>query len=164
MSSWDDDDDDLSLDDLLGDDDDLSLDDDEELIMYGRDEEKIKSLRGSWEFHYAPTEVLKAVEAKIKHHQERLDWWTSEQEQAETKLKEKGFDYRENFRSGGSDVVIVGDPELAKRTKDCSSKVREHQEQIKTYESWVRALTTKVQRAPDTPLTLWMDDILFFGL
>ena len=132
--------------------------------MYGNNDEAKVSLRGSWDFKYTPTEVLKAVEVKIKHHNDRLDWWTSEQKQAETKLKEKGFDYRKNRHSGGSDVVIVGDPELAKRNADCSSKMREHQRQIKMYNAWVRALTIKVQREPDIPLTLWMNDIVFFGL
>ncbi len=137
---------------------------DKDLIMYGDNDETKVSLRDSWEFKYMPTEVLKAVEIKIKHHKDRLDWWTSEQKQAEIKLKEKGFDYRKNHRSGGSDVVIVGDPELAKRNADCSSKMREHQKQIKMYDSWERALAIKVKREPDIPLTLWMKDILFFGL
>ena len=126
--------------------------------------EEEKSLRDQWEFRYRPAEVLGAAQKMLVHHQERLIWWEKEMDKAENDLKEKGFEYRQEHRSMGSDLVIVGDPQLAKRVSDCKNMIKEHQKRINLYETWVRALQGKAEREPKTDLVLKIDDIVFFGM
>jgi hypothetical protein len=125
---------------------------------------EVTSLRNTWEFRYRPSEVLDAAQKRLAHHKERLDWWQKEMSMAEKELKEKGFEYREEHRSMGADLVIVGDPQLAKRVSDCRRKISEHQQSLNVHETWVRALRGKAEREPKTDLILKIEDVVFFGL
>ncbi len=128
------------------------------------DRSRARNLRNGWVFEYAPAEVLAAAEKKVQYHKERLAWWRDEASQAEQTLKDKGFEYRSRYHTGGTEVEIVGDPELARRVSDCKKKIIEHEGQQMVYETWVRALRAQTERAPDAPLNLKIADILFFGL
>jgi hypothetical protein len=127
-------------------------------------EQQITSLRESWDFVYETSQVLAAAQQRVAHHQGRMDWWSAELQTAETKLKEKGFEYREEHRSIGPGVVIVGDPQLASRVTECRRKMEEHSEKLRAYESWVRALSGKEKREHGGTLVLKIQDVEFFRL
>jgi hypothetical protein len=118
-------------------------------------------LRTHWEFDYSVELVLKAARDRVRYHRDRIAWWQQEMDQAEAKLKEKGFEYRRERHSLGEEVSIVGDPGLAKRVAECEEKIQGHRSELIVYEHWVRALETR--RAEDT-LALRIDDIVYFGL
>ncbi len=123
-----------------------------------------RSLRDAWEFRYRIAAVLEAANGKLAHHQGRMQWWEGELNKADAELKARGFEYRENRTSIGSDLVIVGDPELAKRVRDCRDKISEHRSWTRNYETWVRALAGRAEIDPKAELSLRIDDIVFFGL
>lgn len=131
---------------------------------YDDDDDKIMNLRASWTFSYKPAEVLDAAEKMAKHHGERIKWWQQEVVKAEDALKEKGFEYRERHNTMGSDIQIVGDPELARRVTECKDKIRRHTDEEMIYKTWIRALGGKAKRQPDSQLELKITDVLFFGL
>lgn len=128
------------------------------------DEVQVTTLRTTWDFTYATADVLAAAEQRVMHHKSRRDWWEQEMKAAEMKLKEKGFEYREEQQSLGAQVVIVGDPQLANRASHCRRKIDEHQRNAERYESWVRALAGREKRDRGSTLVLKIDDIDFFGL
>ena len=128
------------------------------------DDDRSTSLRQTWEFIYQVSEVAEAATRIAQYHAERTAWWETEGNTAEDYLNNKGFEYRERRHSLGEDVEIIGDPELAKRVSECKQKVREHKEQEKLYNTWVRALETVAERGKSHELKLTIDDIVFFGL
>ena len=123
-----------------------------------------RSLRDDWEFRYRPSEVLAAAQKRLTYHAGRLNWWQKQMSQAEKQLKRKGFEYREERHTMGSNLVIVGDPQLAKRTTDCKRKMKEHRQNVSLFETWVRVLRGKVKREPKNDLALKINDVVFFRL
>lgn len=122
------------------------------------------SKRQTWEFVYQASTVAQAAERRAKHHGARLAWWEAERKKSEEDLKKKGFEYRQRRYTGGEEIEIVGDPELAKRAADCKQKIRGHAEHRDSYAAWVRALKTVAKRGKSRELTLTIEDVLFFGL
>ena len=127
-------------------------------------EAKAGPVRQSWEFTYRAAEVLASTKKRVEHHRAREAWWMTEQDQAETALKAKGFEYRASQMSYDDRMVIVGDPQLAARAHECQDKVSEHRAKQREYGSWIRALEGKVTTEPDSTLTLRIEDVVFFGL
>lgn len=124
-----------------------------------------ETLRETWEFPYSPQALKEASEKRLEYHQQRLEWWENEREEAEGKLKDKGFEYREQQRSTlAKELVVVADPDLLKRVKECSDKVTQHERRIREYEAWIRAFTVKMEKEPGTDIPLKIKDILHFGL
>lgn len=122
------------------------------------------AMRETWDFHYKTAKVLEAAEKRAAHHKARYTWWKKELADAEKKLKDKGFEYRQQRRSLGDDLVIVGDPQLAARAAECGRKMEEHLDKRSAYESWVRALAGKAKAEPDGELVLKIEDVVYFGL
>jgi len=118
-------------------------------------------LRNQWAFDYSVGRVLNAARKQLQHQRDRIAWWQQEMDQAEAKLKEKGFEYRRHRHSLGEEVSIVGDPGLAKRVAECEDKIESHRLEAIVYEHWVRALET---RGTEDVLSLRIDDIVYFGL
>ena len=79
-------------------------------------------------------------------------------------LVAKGFEYRERRNSLGEELVVVGDPELANRVKECRNSVNRHKEKKHYFETWNRVLGSQLKRDPQSTLLLKYDDIKFFGL
>jgi hypothetical protein len=127
-------------------------------------DEQAGPVRESWEFVYRTTEVWAAAQERVAHHTARGSWWKSQLDQAEAALKEKGFEYRKSERSFDDSLVIIGDPQLATRAKECQSSITRHREKQQDYTAWVRALEGKARREPDSELTLRIEDVVFFGL
>jgi len=123
-----------------------------------------RTLRDVWDFDYKTADVCRAANKQKAHHGARFAWWKKESEAAEKRLKDKGFEYREEQYSGRADVVIVGDPQLVKRVTDCKRMMEDHHEQEELYGTWARALAGKVEQEPDSQLVLKLDDVVFFGL
>jgi len=124
----------------------------------------IDTLRSTWDFRYKTTQVLDAARARAAHHKERHEWWDREMKDAEKRLKEKGFEYRQEAYSRGTDMVIVGDPQLVNRVTECKRKMEEHWQHQALYEAWVRALDGKAKNEPNSDLVLKIEDVSFFGL
>ena len=120
--------------------------------------------RDNWEFQFTVAEVMKGVTKKIDHHSTRQAWWENELEQAEAGLKDRGFEYRERRNSAGEELVVVGDPELANRVKECSKSIRRHTDRRQDYETWHRVLASQQAKKDTVFLPLKYGDIEYFGL
>ena len=126
--------------------------------------EQSLSNREQWEFTFTARQVVAALDKKIEHHVSRLGWWENEMEQAEAGLVDKGFEYRPRRNSLGEELVVVGDPELANRFKQCKSSVIRHKENKQFFETWNRVLGSRVKQDSEATLLLKYDDVKFFGL
>ena len=100
--------------------------------------------RDNWEFQFTVAEVMTGVTKKIDHHSTRQAWWENELEQAEASEGR-----RERRNSVGEELVVVGDPELANRVKECSKSIRRHTDRRQDYETWHRVLASQ-QAKKDT--------------
>ena len=132
--------------------------------MYTESKEQNLKNREKWEFKFTVKEVTDALGKRIEHHNSRLAWWENEMDQAEAGLVDKGFEYRERRNSLGEELVVVGDPELANRVKECRNSVNRHKEKKHYFETWNRVLGSQLKRDPQSTLLLKYDDIKFFGL
>ena len=132
--------------------------------MYKESNESNLKNREKWEFTFTVKELTNALQNRVEHHNSRLAWWENEMEQAEAGLVDKGFEYRERRNSMGEELVVVGDPELANRVKECRNSINRHKGQKKYYETWNRVLGSQLKRDPQAALRLKYDDIEFFGL
>ena len=126
--------------------------------------EQSLSNREQWEFSFTAREVVVALDKRIEHHVSRLAWWESEMEQAEAGLVDKGFEYRERRLSGGDELIVVGDPELANRVKQCRNSLRRHKENKQFFETWNRVLGSRLKQDSEATLLMKYDDVKFFGL
>ena len=132
--------------------------------MYTESKEQNLKNREKWEFAFTVKEVTTALDKRIEHHNSRLAWWENEMEQAEAGLVDKGFEYRERRDSRGEQLVVVGDPELANRVKECRDSVNRHKDKKNYFETWNRVLGSQLKRDSQSTLLLKYDDIKFFGL
>ena len=132
--------------------------------MFTESKEQNLQNREKWEFSFTIEEVTGALNKRIEHHNSRLAWWENEMEQAEAGLVNKGFEYRERRNSAGQELVVVGDPELANRVKECRNSVNRHKDQKNYFETWNRVLGSQLKRDPKSTLLLKYDDVKFFGL
>ena len=133
-------------------------------VYRDREENDGSSKKEEWEFEYSLEKLLSAADKKSTHHADRLAWWENELEQAEAKLIDKGFEYRERRRTQERAVVIVGDPELAERVNECRNSINRHREHKKEYEMWMRILRLQIEQNEDGTLSLKIGDVEFFGL
>jgi hypothetical protein len=85
-------------------------------------------------------------------------------DQAEAGLVDKGFEYRERRQTGGAELIVVGDPELANRVRQCRNSVSRHKENKQFYETWNRVLGSRLKQDSEATLLLKYDDVKFFGL
>ena len=85
-------------------------------------------------------------------------------DQAEAGLVDKGFEYRERRQSGGAELIVVGDPELANRVRRCRSSISRHKEKKQFLETWNRVLGSRLNQDSEATLLMKYDDVKFFGL
>ena len=85
-------------------------------------------------------------------------------DQAEAGLVDKGFEYRERRNSLGEELVVVGDPELAKRVSECRNSIQRHKERKQEYETWQRVLDAQKRHDDTAELPLKYADVEYFGL
>ncbi len=133
-------------------------------MTYYDDKKEPDSLRQQWEFNYTVQTLADAAKKRMEYHDQRRQWWETESDQAEAALKAKGFEYRERQLTGGSDINIVGDPELAKRVHQCKQKIKEHNLSAYEYQTWMHALGAKYKMQPDATFPLKFDDVAYFDL
>jgi hypothetical protein len=126
--------------------------------------EQSLSNREQWEFTFTAREVVVALDKRIEHHTSRLAWWENEMDQAEAGLVDKGFEYRERHQTGYAELVVVGDPELANRVKQCRGSVNRHKEKKQFLETWNRVLGSRLKQDSEATLLMKYDDVKFFGL
>ena len=126
--------------------------------------DKEQTNRERWQFKFTVGEVLVGVAQKIEHHTCRLAWWENEMDQAEAGLVDKGFEYRERRNSLGEELVVVGDPELAKRVSECRNSIQRHKERKQEYETWQRVLDAQKRHDDTAELPLKYADVENFGL
>lgn len=132
-------------------------------------------MRDNWEFAFDIDTLIDAAIDKVDWHGNKLEYYKSETEKAEKDLRENGVEVREslnlrNTYSTQQNLNIVVDPQKQHHLEACQAKVREHQEKLHEYETWVRAFEAKKtgwwvsKTAKDRILNLTIDDIKFFGL
>lgn len=117
------------------------------------------SQRSHWHFLFSGKEVAEAAAKKATYHRERLEFWKLEADLAESKLREKGVEFRSYPVTGGEQLNVVLDTDLQKRLQECKSKVRDHETELRRYELWGVACARV-----HGELGLDCDDIEYFGL
>ncbi len=131
--------------------------------------------RVKWKFQFKADEVKAATEAKLVFHKERRDWWEKTKAEVMQKIKEGGVTIDEsivdmlgktgysnyqtlNVRAQNAGPQVRIDPELVQHLQEAHTKVDEHKEKMKLYQSWSEVLTAGGSQL----LTLDHEDYLFF--
>lgn len=113
-----------------------------------------------WTFQFSAGELHEATHARRVHHENRLEFWRSELEKADTALRARGVEFRDVPMTGGSRVDTVLDPQLAARVSECRSKVAEHTAKRVTFVRWEALFKRSAMRTFD----LTVGDVEFFDL
>jgi hypothetical protein len=114
--------------------------------------------RREWTFEKPASELVEAARERVNYHGERLDFWETEREKAESAINSAGFQVRSHAITGGERHEVVIDPTLAARLSECESKMAQHRARSDEYAQWYSALKTADARS----FVLDHDDWLFF--
>jgi hypothetical protein len=117
--------------------------------------------RRDWTFPFTSSEVRMACEAKFAYHMSRYEHWSDRVEALEAKLKNEGVEFREYQVTGGKQLDVVLDPQIAKELNEAKDKQRQHERSSKEYRAYLAGLS---KPPVDVLLRLTADDIVFFGL
>ncbi len=127
--------------------------------------ERMESLRDKWEFQYTADKLTEACKVKIKHHTERLDWWTNKQKEVKGIIQKEGIEIDESLVDDdfklsntyrGASVSIRND--LVDDLTETVSKIKEHRGKLLNYTGWEQVLASQGSKA----LMLTQSDWLYF--
>lgn len=130
--------------------------------MYDNDD---KSRRETWTFSIVVGVLLKAIDEKIAFHSERLEHWKQKQEEALILLRAEGIVLDSTLdlsrtTSYNNETVSIN-PKYRQALTDAQAKVKAHEDKLKDYERYERALKFL---SSDAVLECTIKDIEFFGL
>jgi hypothetical protein len=117
--------------------------------------------RNRWTVSVAVADLVKACEARMAYHRERLAFWTTANTEAEKELRTDGLTVKKFEVSGGSRIEAQVDPSLAKRVGECQSAKKRHQEAINRFGAFASFCALC---GADAKLDLNADDVLYFNL
>lgn len=124
-------------------------------------------MRHDWKFNHKVSVVLEqGAQAKVKHHQERFDFWLVKKQEVMARIKESGIDVKESLAGAeysniarGFQAQVVIDATMQRDLNECTGKIQEHNAKLNEYQSWAYVLANQPQ---DSMLELDHDDYLFF--
>ena len=126
--------------------------------------------RNEWKFTYTANDLAEAAKAKQLHHQERLTWWETKQEEVIDEVKSKGLEVTESLAMGyatsnaftggmrGAQLTVKSD--YQQKLNECHQKIRGHGERIKEYDGWVQMLSANQKESVSLDIEDWL---FFFG-
>ena len=121
--------------------------------------------RDQWVFELPSEQLAEAAEAKRKHHEARLAFWTDAQEKVMTDVREKGIGVETSLAHGSSTASMrYGMPEIVidatyqRKLHEASAKIEKHRMKVAEYDGWVQVLRANKGRM----YPLHADDYLFF--
>lgn len=117
-------------------------------------------IRDKIKFGYHCKNLLNAVDAKIRFHDERHSYWVSEHDKAIAEAKEKGFQVKTFEVTGGARAELQLEPSLANRINESLTKGNNHKMELERYMVWKRAFDLN----KECYVELDAQDIEYFGL
>ena len=124
--------------------------------------------RTLWRITLPALEVLDGASRKLDFHLDRMKVWEDAREATKVKIKERGVILDESvlaqsaealYSNSGRPPVAVIDNTLMKDLNEANSKIQEHKDKVRAFQSWVEFLTAA---KGDLELTL-SDYLYFFG-
>ena len=112
-------------------------------------------------FDFTVAQIGVACVSRLMHHEERLGVWCDALALAESDLRERGVEFRDQQVSGGARVDVILDPNRQRRVEECRGKVREHEHCLEGYRVTLLGLA---QQNPDATYPCTVDDIVWLGL
>lgn len=123
--------------------------------------------RTLWRITMPAADVFQGAQDKLAWHQERLSVWEKARETTITKIKSNGVVIDESVLNGipekssysnsGRNPSVMIDNELMSDLNETNSKIAEHKDKVRSFESWVQFLG----RA-EGELDLTLSDYLYF--
>ena len=125
--------------------------------------------RSLWRITMPAANIFQGAQDKLAWHQERLSIWEKARDTTIIKIKSDGVVIDESVLNGipekhlysksGRNPSVMIDNELMTDLNETNSKIAEHKDKVRSFESWVQFL----ERAEgDLDLTL-SDYLYFFG-
>jgi hypothetical protein len=118
-------------------------------------------LRKEWQFQANVEQLVRAVGERLDYHNQRIDYWTNEQNVSLEKLKEQGLEVTELEVTGGIRADVRFDAKLMERLNEAKAAIKRHKAKREEYEVWSRTFSREPE---ERSLNLNSDDIEFFGL
>lgn len=123
--------------------------------------------RKDWKFAYTAAKLAEAAEGKLRHHNERLEFWKTKKSEIISLIRSEGLEVDEKISLGyrspkerdwdrGAQVMVRND--LQKDLDECLEKLGYHTGRIADYDGWQQMLSAN----PENRLELDIDDWLFF--
>ena len=122
--------------------------------------------RTLWRITLPALEVLDGASRKLDFHLDRMKVWEDAREATKVKIKERGVILDESvlaqsaealYSNSGRPPVAVIDNTLMKDLNEANSKIQEHKDKVRAFQSWVEFLT-----AAKGDLELTRSDYLYF--
>lgn len=124
-------------------------------------------LREEWKFDYAAEELAEAARQKLRHHDERLEFWKTKKKSVMDTIRAEGLELDETITSALSNpkardwhrsAQVMVRKDLQKDLEECLDKLEWHTARRDEYDGWHQVLCA--QR--DKRLELQIHDWLFF--
>lgn len=123
--------------------------------------------RSEWKFDYTAARLAEAAQAKIAHHEERLEFWRGKREEVLAKIRSEGLEIDEKIVVSyehpkardweRANRVTVRD-DLRQQLDEVLAKLKFHTDQLRQYGGWQQLLLAN----PESRLGLDIEDWLFF--
>lgn len=124
--------------------------------------------RDKWEFQYTARNLADAARRQRDFRNERVKAWEEKKAEVMAKVKETGLTVDEsvadqfvNYTQAGlgwRGAQIMVDVTLQKDLSECVTKIREHRDAAKEYDSWLQVLDAH----PESRMSLKLNDWMFF--
>lgn len=125
-----------------------------------------ENLRTTWKVSLPSYDVLDGAERKLDWHRERLAVWEKARDQTMVKIRENGVVFDESVLAGdtsslysnsGRAPAVTVNSELIRDLNETNSKIAEHKDKVRSFESWCQFLASA-----EGNLDLTLSDYLYF--
>lgn len=125
--------------------------------------------RKEWEFEYTASKLAEAAQAKVKWHNERLEWWKNKKNEVFATIRKEGLEVDEKISlefknpksrdwDRGAQVMVRND--LQKDLDECMEKLQAHTLRLNEYCGWQQVLAANTENRQSLDIDDWL---FFFG-
>ncbi len=125
--------------------------------------------RKEWEFEYTASKLAEAAQAKVKWHNERLEWWKNKKNEVFATIRKEGLEVDEKISlefknpksrdwDRGAQVMVRND--LQKDLDECMDKLQAHTLRLNEYGGWQQVLAANTENRQSLDIDDWL---FFFG-
>lgn len=131
----------------------------------------IHQQRFIWTFPYSATDLATAAAEKVKHHAERLEFWTKARTKVLDDIKEKGLVIEtplakramsDTYNATRRQTTVSVDDAMERDLDEAHIKVTEHEQKLKDYTGWQQVMEAQATKTPMPNFDLTHNDWLFF--